>query len=257
LSPIPRKTIDGELHRSERIGWLRAATLGANDGLISTSSLVVGVASAEPTQAAVLLAAVAGLVAGALSMAAGEYISVSSQADTERADLSQERDELAASPEAERAELARIYMGRGLNRELAIQVADQLTAHDALGAHARDELGINETTRARPIQAAMASAASFAVGAGGFPHASCGAVTGRGPAAGRRGSDVGASTCPRGCGCSPWRRLAHTRGAARCVLGCGGNGMYRRSRAFIRWRHLGAFADLSSSPAHRTHPSRT
>jgi vacuolar iron transporter family protein len=165
LSPIPRKTIDGELHRSERIGWLRAATLGANDGLISTSSLVVGVASAEPTQAAVLLAAVAGLVAGALSMAAGEYISVSSQADTERADLSQERDELAASPEAERAELARIYMGRGLNRELAIQVADQLTAHDALGAHARDELGINETTRARPIQAAMASAASFAVGA--------------------------------------------------------------------------------------------
>ena len=165
MSPIPRKTIDGELHRSERIGWLRAVTLGANDGLISTSSLVVGVASAEPTQAAVLLAAVAGLVAGALSMAAGEYISVSSQADTERADLSQERDELAASPEAERAELARIYMGRGLNRELAIQVADQLTAHDALGAHAPDELGINETTRARPIQAAMASAASFAVGA--------------------------------------------------------------------------------------------
>jgi len=165
LSPIPRKTIDGELHRSERIGWLRAATLGANDGLISTSSLVVGVASVEPTQAAVLLAAVAGLVAGALSMAAGEYISVSSQADTERADLSQERDELATSPAAERAELARIYMGRGLSRELAIQVADQLTAHDALGAHARDELGINETTRARPIQAAIASAASFAVGA--------------------------------------------------------------------------------------------
>jgi VIT family len=222
--------MDGELHRSERIGWLRAATLGANDGLISTSSLVVGVASAEPTQAAVLIAAVAGLVAGALSMAAGEYISVSSQADTERADLSQERDELATSPAAERAELARIYMGRGLSRELAIQVADQLTAHDALGAHARDELGINETNRARPIQAAMASAASF------------GAVTCRGPAAGRRGSDVGAPTCPRGCGCSPWRRLAHTRGAARCVLGCGGNGMYCRSRASIRSRHLGAFA---------------
>jgi VIT1/CCC1 family predicted Fe2+/Mn2+ transporter len=155
----------GELHRSERIGWLRAATLGANDGLISTSSLVVGVASAEPTQAAVLLAAVAGLVAGALSMAAGEYVSVSSQADTEQADLSRERGELATSPEAERTELAGIYMARGLSRDLAIQVADQLTAHDALGAHARDELGIHETTRARPIQAAVASAASFAVGA--------------------------------------------------------------------------------------------
>ena len=154
-----------ELHRSERIGWLRAATLGANDGLISTGSLVVGVASAEPTQAAVLLTAVAGLVAGALSMAAGEYVSVSSQADTEQADLSRERGELATSPMAERAELARIYMGRGLSRELAFQVADQLTAHDALGAHARDELGIQETTRARPIQAAVASAASFAVGA--------------------------------------------------------------------------------------------
>jgi VIT1/CCC1 family predicted Fe2+/Mn2+ transporter len=157
--------MQGELHRSERIGWLRAATLGANDGLISTSSLVVGVASAEPTQAAVLLAAVAGLVAGALSMAAGEYISVSSQADTEQADLSRERGELATSPETERAELAGIYMARGLSRDLAIQVADQLMAHDALGAHARDELGIHETTRARPIQAAVASAASFAVGA--------------------------------------------------------------------------------------------
>lgn len=154
-----------ESHRSERIGWLRAATLGANDGLISTGSLVVGVASAEPTQAAVVLTAVAGLVAGALSMAAGEYVSVSSQADTEQADLSRERGELATSPLAERAELARIYMGRGLSRELAFQVADQLTAHDALGAHARDELGIQETTRARPIQAAVASAASFAVGA--------------------------------------------------------------------------------------------
>jgi VIT1/CCC1 family predicted Fe2+/Mn2+ transporter len=155
----------GELHHSGRIGWLRAATLGANDGLISTSSLVVGVASAETTQAAVLLAAVAGLVAGALSMAAGEYVSVSSQADTERADLSRERGELATSPEAERAELAGIYMARGLSRDLAIQVVDQLMAHDAMGTHARDELGIQETTRARPIQAAVASAASFAVGA--------------------------------------------------------------------------------------------
>ena len=154
-----------ELHRSGRIGWMRAAVLGANDGLISTSSLIVGVASAEPSRTAVLLAAVAGLVAGALSMAAGEYVSVSSQADTERADLAQERGELATAPEAERAELAGIYMGRGVRRDLAVQVADQLMAHDALGAHARDELGIHAMTRARPIQAAVTSAAAFAVGA--------------------------------------------------------------------------------------------
>jgi VIT1/CCC1 family predicted Fe2+/Mn2+ transporter len=155
----------GELHRSGRIGWMRAAVLGANDGLISTSSLIVGVASAEPSRTAVLLAAVAGLVAGALSMAAGEYVSVSSQADTERADLAQERGELATAPDAERAELAGIYMGRGVRRDLAVQVAEQLMAHDALGAHARDELGIQAMTRARPIQAAVTSAASFAVGA--------------------------------------------------------------------------------------------
>jgi VIT1/CCC1 family predicted Fe2+/Mn2+ transporter len=155
----------GEMHRGDRIGWLRAAVLGSNDGLISTSSLVVGVAAAGPSREAVLLAAVAGLAAGALSMAAGEYVSVSSQADTERADLVRERSELATSPEAERDELADIYIARGLGRELAIQVADRLMAHDALGAHARDELGIHETTRARPIQAAVASAASFAVGA--------------------------------------------------------------------------------------------
>jgi len=154
-----------ELHRGERIGWLRAAVLGANDGLISTSSLVVGVAAAEPSRTAILLAAVAGLTAGALSMAAGEYVSVSSQSDTERADLARERRELATSPEAERAELAGIYVQRGLGQDLAVQVADQLMAHDALGAHARDELGIHELTRARPIQAAVASAASFAVGA--------------------------------------------------------------------------------------------
>ena len=144
---------------------MRAAVLGANDGLISTSSLIVGVASATQDRTAILLAAVAGLVAGALSMAAGEYVSVSSQADTERADLAQERDELASAPEAEQAELAGIYMTRGVSRELAVQVAAQLTAHDALGAHARDELGIQEMTRARPIQAAATSAASFAVGA--------------------------------------------------------------------------------------------
>ena len=155
----------GELHRSGRIGWMRAAVLGANDGLISTSSLIVGVASAEPSRTAVLLAAVAGLVAGALSMAAGEYVSVSSQADTERADLALERGELATAPEAERAELAGIYMGRGVRPDLAVQVAEQLMAHDALGAHARDELGIHAMARARPIQAAVTSAAAFAVGA--------------------------------------------------------------------------------------------
>jgi len=154
-----------ERHRTERIGWLRAAVLGANDGLISTSSLVVGVASADPDRSTVLLAAVAGLVGGALSMGAGEYVSVGSQADTESADLARERKELATSPESERTELIGIYMARGLSHELAVQVADQLTAKDALGTHAREELGIQETTQARPLQAAAASAACFAVGA--------------------------------------------------------------------------------------------
>jgi VIT1/CCC1 family predicted Fe2+/Mn2+ transporter len=154
-----------ELHRTESIGWLRAAVLGANDGLISTSSLVVGVAAANPAPGAVFVAALAGLMAGALSMAAGEYVSVSSQADTEGADLARERRELAASPETEQAELAGIYVARGLSPELAAQVADQLTAHDALAAHMRDELGMHEATRARPLQAAMASAAAFAAGA--------------------------------------------------------------------------------------------
>jgi VIT1/CCC1 family predicted Fe2+/Mn2+ transporter len=154
-----------ELHGTSRIGWLRAAVLGANDGLISTSSLVVGVAAAEAARDPVLVAALAGLVAGALSMAAGEYVSVSSQADSERADLARERHELATSPERERAELTGIYVARGLTPELAGQVADQLTAHDALGAHARDELGLTEITRARPLLAALASAAAFAVGA--------------------------------------------------------------------------------------------
>lgn len=154
-----------ESHRTEHIGWLRASVLGANDGLISTSSLVVGVAAAEPAPGAVLVAALAGLVAGALSMAAGEYVSVSSQADTERADLDRERRELAADPDAERAELTGIYTARGLSPDLAAQVAGQLTAHDALGSHARDELGMYEATRARPIQAALSSAAAFAVGA--------------------------------------------------------------------------------------------
>ena len=156
---------DPEVHRNLHIGWLRAAVLGANDGLISTSSLIVGVAAAEPTRQSILLAAFAGLVAGALSMAAGEYVSVSSQADIERADLAIEREELANSPELEHSELARIYVGRGLSPALAAEVATQLMAHDALAAHARDELGMSEVTRARPIQAALASAAAFATGA--------------------------------------------------------------------------------------------
>ncbi|HKV74850.1 MAG TPA: VIT family protein [Gemmatimonadales bacterium] len=154
-----------ERHRTAHIGWLRAAVLGANDGLISTSSLVVGVASAQAERGPVLLSALAGLVAGALSMAAGEYVSVSSQADTEQADLARERGELAADPEAEHNELARIYEGRGLAPSLAAEVATQLMTHDALGAHARDELGLSEFTLARPLQAALASAASFAAGA--------------------------------------------------------------------------------------------
>jgi len=154
-----------ERHRSDRIGWLRAAVLGANDGLISTSSLVVGVAAAAPDRGAILIAAVAGLAAGSLSMAAGEYVSVSSQSDTETADIARERGELATDADHELAELTGIYVKRGLTPDLAGQVAVQLTAHDALGAHARDELGIYEFTRARPIQAAVASAAAFAVGA--------------------------------------------------------------------------------------------
>ena len=154
-----------ELHRTARTSWLRAAVLGANDGLISTSSLVVGVAAAQTAQAPVLLAAFAGMVAGALSMAAGEYVSVSSQADTEEADLARERRELATSPESEHEELAGIYRARGLSQSLADQVARELAAHDVLSAHARDELGITEFSQARPLQAALASAAAFACGA--------------------------------------------------------------------------------------------
>jgi len=154
-----------ESHRTERIGWLRAAVLGANDGLISTASLIVGVAAASATPSAILVAAVAGLLAGAMSMAAGEYVSVSSQADTERADLERERRELATDLPGEKAELTGIYVKRGLEPALAAQVADQLMVHDPLTAHARDELGLSEITAARPLQAALASAASFAVGA--------------------------------------------------------------------------------------------
>lgn len=154
-----------ERHAIQRIGWLRAAVLGANDGIVSTASLVVGVAAASQGRTEVLVAGVAGLVAGAFSMAAGEYVSVSSQADTENADLARERGELATQPAFERQELANIYVARGLERELALKVADQLMAKDALGAHARDELGISEITAARPIQAAITSALTFAVGA--------------------------------------------------------------------------------------------
>ena len=154
-----------ERHRTAHIGWLRASVLGANDGLISTASLIVGVAASGTGRSAILVAGVAGLVAGSMSMAAGEYVSVSSQADTESADLARERHELATMPDAEKAELAGIYEARGLTPELARQVADQLMARDALGAHARDELGLSETTAARPLQAALASAVSFAVGA--------------------------------------------------------------------------------------------
>lgn len=153
-----------ERHRTNRIGWLRAAVLGANDGILSTASLVLGVAAAHATHSNIVLAGVAGLVAGAMSMAAGEYVSVHSQADTEKADLELERKEIKDDDEGEHKELAAIYAGRGLDPSLAKQVARQLMAHDALGAHARDELGITKTLRARPIQAALTSAASFAVG---------------------------------------------------------------------------------------------
>ena len=154
-----------ERHRTERIGWLRAAVLGANDGIVSTASLIVGVAAANPEPRSLLLTGMAGLVAGAMSMAAGEYVSVHSQADTEGADLARERAELQNDAGAEQRELTDIYVKRGLDSALAAQVAEQLMRHDALGAHARDELGISESFSARPIQAALASAASFAVGA--------------------------------------------------------------------------------------------
>jgi vacuolar iron transporter family protein len=160
MRPLHRET-----HLVERIGWLRAAVLGANDGIISTASLILGVAAAAAAKGDILLAGVAGLVAGAMSMAAGEYVSVSSQSDTEQADLARERRELSEDPELEKEELAQIYVARGVEPRLARQVALQLMAKDALGAHARDELGISEITTARPIQAALTSAATFSVGA--------------------------------------------------------------------------------------------
>ena len=159
------RPVHQERHLIDRIGWLRAAVLGANDGLVSTASLIVGVAASAAQTSEILVAGSAGLVAGAMSMAAGEYVSVSSQADTEQADLARERQELSDDPAAEREELARIYVDRGLDHALALQVAQQLMAKDALGAHARDELGISEVTTARPVQAALTSAATFSAGA--------------------------------------------------------------------------------------------
>lgn len=154
-----------EKHYVNRVGWLRAAVLGANDGLLSTTSIVIGVAAAEPDRHIIILAALAGMIAGAMSMAAGEYVSVSSQEDTEKADLIREKRELEEMPEIELRELAKVYERRGCTKETAMQVATELTAHDALGAHARDELGINEITQAKPLQAAIASFGSFAIGA--------------------------------------------------------------------------------------------
>ncbi len=154
-----------ESHKSKHIGWLRAAVLGANDGIVSTASLIVGVAAAHSSHQNILLTGVAGLVAGAMSMAAGEYVSVSSQADTENADLAREKIELASNMEFERKELAQIYVNRGLDQELALKVSTQLMAHDALGSHARDELGITDAFSAKPIQAALASAGAFSIGA--------------------------------------------------------------------------------------------
>lgn len=162
---MSRVHADAERHNVDRIGWLRAAVLGANDGIVSTASLIVGVAAASARPSDILLTGVAGLVAGAMSMAAGEYVSVSSQSDTEHADLARETNELANTPEFEREELAQIYVKRGVDHDLAVKVADQLMAKDALGAHARDELGISEISTARPVQAALTSAATFAVGA--------------------------------------------------------------------------------------------
>lgn len=162
---MARRRLHDERHAVSRIGWLRAAVLGANDGIISTASLIVGVAASNADRNAVLIAGGAGLIAGALSMAAGEYVSVSSQADSEKADLARERRELAEMPEMERQELTQIYVERGLDADLAMKVAEQLTAKDALKAHARDELGISEITEARPVQAAVASAITFSIGA--------------------------------------------------------------------------------------------
>ncbi len=221
-----------ERHRTERVGWLRAVVLGANDGILSTASLVLGVAAAHATHSNVLVAGVAGLVAGSMSMAAGEYVSVHSQADTEHADLERERLELKTDYASEHRELVAIYVARGLDPSLARQVAEQLMVHDAIGAHARDELGISGTLRARPIQAALASAGSFAVGAA-MPLL----VTAIAPAAGlapcfRNVASV--SRTLRRIGCRRrWRRSNGGR-YTRHVLGCTCHGADRRRRGAVR-----------------------
>jgi vacuolar iron transporter family protein len=221
-----------ERYRAGRTGWLRAAVLGANDGILSTASLVLGVAAAHATRSNVLVAGVAGLVAGSMSMAAGEYVSVHSQADIEQADLALERAELKADDKGEHKELTAIYVARGLKPALAKQVAEQLMVHDALGAHARDELGISETFRARQIQAALASAGSFAVGAA-MPLL----VAALAPAAGLIPLVSGTSGIPRAA-----RRAGRTRGWRRSndgrntghVLGCTCHGADRRGRGTVR-----------------------
>ncbi len=224
-----------ERHRTHRIGWLRAAVLGANDGIVSTASLVLGVAAAGASSKNILIAGVAGLMAGAMSMAAGEYVSVSSQADTERADLERERKELETDPEHEHAELTAIYVARGLTEELASQVATELMAHDALGAHARDELGISDTLSARPVQAALASAGTFAVGAalpllivvvgaGISAHVVC------------SGQLAIVSRAIRFLGCTRRRCFGDDFRRAGDLLGCLGDGFDRWRRGFV-WSH--------------------
>jgi hypothetical protein len=227
------KQATSERHYTGNTGWLRAAVLGANDGILSTAGLILGVAAAHPARASILIAGVSGLVSGAMSMAAGEYVSVSSQADTEQADLGRERRELQTNAKAEHAELAKIYVGRGLDPALARQVADQLMAHDAIGAHARDELGISDTLAARPIQAALASAASFVrrcrlAAAGRRAHA--------GPLAdpGGRGGLAGVPGAA-GRGRGENRRCQHLEGRApRHLLGSAGDGSHLRHRRLVR-----------------------
>ena len=230
---MSRLRLHPENHFVDRIGWLRAAVLGANDGIISTASLIVGVAAAAATQNEVLIAGVAGLVAGAMSMAAGEYVSVSSQSDTERADLARERQELSENPAFELDELAEIYVKRGVDQPLARQVAEQLMAKDALTAHARDELGISEITAARPVQAALTSAATFSAGAA-MPLLMVVCSAGECSRPRRFGGVVGLSRAAGG-DRRQSRRFKHfARHDPRDLLGRPGDGAHRRDREIIR-----------------------
>ena len=227
-----------ERHAMERIGWLRAAVLGANDGIVSTSNLIVGIAAGSAEHGAIVSAGVAGLVAGALSMAAGEYVSVRSQADTEATDLARERQELADQPEAELTELASIYVERGLSAQLALQVAQELTAKDALAAHARDELGIVQHLSANPLHAAWTSAATFAVGAA-VPLSSRRAHAARHAAVGHNGGDRRGARRARGPKRVDGRGGHRETRAARALLGRTGNGGYVRGRVPVRAGRLG------------------